>query len=266
MSGFLAGLVQRGASVVAGAADAPVPAARDAAGASAYALEAPAEASDAGPAIAPAATMPGLLARVDMSPAGIRVPESAPALPPVADPHESSRTEAPAVPHSSPMAPTMAADSAPLAAGEPRRVAPAPEPDRNLVPPVFPIVMIHSTSRIEEPLAAPTPHDARGSADAASAVVPPPAESSALSAPELVVQLPEARLAPASPPTREFPRGLAAAAPAPQEPAPIHVRIGKVEVRAPPAAAAPAAPARPNAPRAQGFAAYRRLRTYRTSP
>ena len=47
------------------------------------------------------------------------------------------------------------------------------------------------------------------------------------------------------------------------EPPPIHVRIGKVEVRAPSPPATPAPPRKPAAPVALGFAAYRRLRTYR---
>jgi hypothetical protein len=61
-----------------------------------------------------------------------------------------------------------------------------------------------------------------------------------------------------------FPKARAFA-PVPSAPLPVHVRIGTVEVRAAPAAAA--APAAPPAgaapPAALGFDAYYRARTYR---
>jgi len=78
-------------------------------------------------------------------------------------------------------------------------------------------------------------------------------------------ELPETRIEPApieSPAFRRLDLQPAPSMRAPQPP-PIHVRIGRVEVRPPAPAAAPPAPKKANGAAALGFAAYRRLRTYR---
>ncbi len=78
-------------------------------------------------------------------------------------------------------------------------------------------------------------------------------------------ELPETRLEPApieSPALRRLDLQPAPAIRAPQPP-PIHVRIGKVEVRPPAPAIAPPPPKQNGAAPPLGFAAYRRLRTYR---
>lgn len=77
--------------------------------------------------------------------------------------------------------------------------------------------------------------------------------------------LPGTRIEPApleSPALRRLGQQSAPTARAPQPP-PIHVRIGKVEVRPPAPAVAPPPPKQNHAPPPLGFAAYRRLRTYR---
>jgi hypothetical protein len=60
----------------------------------------------------------------------------------------------------------------------------------------------------------------------------------------------------------DLPRVPAQTAPTPSPQVPIHVRIGRVEVRA--TAASTPTPARPNAPAPVGFDAYYRIRNYRS--
>jgi hypothetical protein len=68
-----------------------------------------------------------------------------------------------------------------------------------------------------------------------------------------------------SPAPRRLPAAALAAAPARATPPPVHVRIGRVEVRGTPAPA-PRPPSSPAAPATFGFAGYTRVRTYRNWP
>ncbi len=78
--------------------------------------------------------------------------------------------------------------------------------------------------------------------------------------------LPETRIdaAPIEPPALRSIEAQRVAATGASAPSPILVRIGKVEVRPPASATAPPAPQRASASPLLGFAAYRRLRMYRT--
>ncbi len=60
----------------------------------------------------------------------------------------------------------------------------------------------------------------------------------------------------------QFPKAAPASSTAPPAQLPIHVRIGRVEVRA--ATAPTTTPARPNPPASQGFEGYHRVRNYRS--
>jgi hypothetical protein len=274
VNGFLAGLVQRGASVPIGAAESSGLAAPAAYGDSAYALEAPPELVEVGH------------------------------VPPTATPREDSvRTEQmAAIPrdvvtanpqHSVVHITQVKAVSAPLPRGQPDSAeTPAPlrlpsvqraESVRAAQPADLTPQPSHQTEPLAEPLretvpvAAARPIAASSAADMVRATTQPRAELevtdvsvprrapldvtlSDASAPEL----PEVTLTAAPVGARELWR-VAAATPSPTPPAapPIHVRIGRVEVRSAGSATAPAAPRNASAVPALGFAAYRRLRTYR---
>jgi hypothetical protein len=127
---------------------------------------------------------------------------------------------------------------------------------------IRPLARARRAAAAEAPHHAPAPAaaadktvDAPATASAAPMPVPPAGEAGTPREPAL----PVATLRPALPEAGGLP-GLPRPAPSPQ--LPVHVRIGKVEVRAAPAPVlrSPAAPA-PQAP--LGFGAYYRVRTYR---
>jgi hypothetical protein len=92
--------------------------------------------------------------------------------------------------------------------------------------------------------------DRRGRAIAAAATLLPGVSPIRPAPPALAASLRPAIVAPTS-------------SPAPAIPPPIHVRIGRIEVRGAPA---PAPPVAPGPPATGGFAAYTRLRNYRLWP
>jgi hypothetical protein len=278
MSGFLAGLVQRGAGLGPASepatSAAPLPAPDSA---STLPLEAPPQSADENPpavAAAPGnqpmppghdadepsnATRAADVVRttpVSAAPATPPRPahETAP-MPPantggVAAP-APARPEPPSLPKALPLAASQPPDSA-----EPRvaHVLPAPvslDPADSPQPAPAPATVVRELLQVEtRVIESHAPRAPPGDAAVAS-----PAR-----------ELPEVRLVAAAPATRPWPQIDARAAPAARntEPPPIHVRIGKVEVK-PAAPAAAAAPPAKNASATAGlgFAAYRRLRTYR---
>lgn len=261
MSGFLAGLVQRGASVAVPFAESPGVSANWQ-GDSAYALEAPLELVDAAPA-------PTAMPREDS-----------------AQREGMSQTSVDAAPATEPQSivQIMQVNAAPQSIPRDQaRIAAQPAEDQQSlrsVPPVTPPPLRQVASPAEStpktsaavttrPIATPPP-DLDSSASRQSRLEREVVQvSTAPSAPLNVApstapasELPEVPLSAAPTVTREMPQ-ISVPAPWPPAAPPIHVRIGKVEVR--PAAPVPAPAAHPNASTtpALGFAAYRRLRTYR---
>jgi hypothetical protein len=281
MSGFLAGLVQRGASVPARAAESPGLAAPAADGNSAYALEAPPELVDARPA------SPVAMPREDSA----RTPQMTP----------TPRDEVPANPSQSVVHITQVNAVSPMPAHEPVQVAAVsaetpkpplvmppvpraesvripeqseartPQPPRQTEPPAEPRLETSALVPAPRPIAAPpvadfshVSNEPRVELEVMRVSAPCSAPLDLASSPAPAPKLPEVPVTATSLAIRELPRS-AQPTPTPTPPPvpPIHVRIGRVEVRPAPPAPAPSAHKNANATPALGFAAYRRLRTYR---
>lgn len=276
MNGFLTGLVQRGASMPARAAEPPGPGASIASGDSAYALEAPPELVDAQP-------RPPIATPRDMSAQTESV--SAPA---VRDAVEPSPLEFQITQVIAPQPSSTSRDAMPAPSEHEEKLEAQPQQRAESVVILeqsetrAPQLLRQIETRVEPPLSSPPiveaarPIAATPLVDMSQASHAPPAELEIVrpSSPHIepleiashtarAPEVPEVTLAPARAALLELPRSTSPTASSMPTALPIHVRIGTVEVR--PAAPAPVPPPSKNAsaPPALGFAAYRRVRTYR---
>lgn len=159
---------------------------------------------------------------------------------------------------------------------------PTPAPRRHLIPPTFHadrevITEIEVERQEIEPVGEPPRHASRVAVDppviigglAERQILAPaersvePSQVGAQNTRETVLPAPTIRPAPAESHTLlQFPKTTPASSPTPPSQLPIHVRIGRVEVRA--TTAPTPAPARPSSPAPLGFDSYYRVRNYRS--
>jgi hypothetical protein len=275
MNGFLAGLVQRGASVSTGVAESRGFAAPTAYGDSAYALEAPSDLVEVGsspPTATPledsarteqVAAIPREVLTADPQHSVVQITQVN-AMP---APLPRSSVQVAAESEETPqllrvMPPVRRAESVPTAQPADR----IPQPSRQTEPPaeLRPETSALVTATRAAPPAADrvrAPTQPRAEPEVTDVSAPRRASLDVKSSEARVPELREVTLTAAPVWARELQR-IAAPPPPPAAP-PIHVRIGRVEVRSAAPATAPAAPRNASAAPALGFAAYRRLRTYR---